>query len=533
MIDRRANRAVLIPERRFVSANADELRLAAIDVGSNSIHMVIAQTDASGGLTTLWRLKEMVGLGRNSFPSHRLSPLVMDRAMATLSRFLEETHRRQAEQVIAVATSAVREAENGGEFIQRVRRELGLRIQVVSAAEEARLIYLGVRHAVDLGSGPHLIFDIGGGSAEFIVGDAQQASVLQSRKLGAARMTNRFIKSDPITPRQREALLAHYEAELGPLMETIREHKPIRAIGTSGTLENLASMSGSGEVRGQPKVLNRSELEELVEHLMKSRAKDRARMRGLDEKRQDQILAGALLAVEVMRRLELKQMEISPVALREGMLLDHLSRHRPELQIRREIPDVRRRSVVDLGRRCHWHRAHAEHVAMLCLQLFEQLKPLHRLGRPHRELIEYAALLHDIGAMIDPRGHHKHSGYLIRNGGLQGFTSLEIQIIAGIARYHRKVRPQMRHHRYAALPKAARRVVRVGAALLRIADGLERTNGRVIQSVRSRVTARGVEVTLENQGDAELEVWSARSRSSLFRRVFDCPILLVCKNARR
>ena len=175
---------------RTTSATAadvrESMRLAAIDVGSNSVHMVVAQADADGGVTTLWRMKEMVGLGRMSFPSRRLSREAMDRAIAVLARFKQAAMQRQSEKIIAVATSAIREAVNGGDFIERVKRELGLWVRIVSARDEARLIYLAVRHAVPMKSRPHLIIDVGGGSVEFIVGDERRAVMLESRKLGAA-----------------------------------------------------------------------------------------------------------------------------------------------------------------------------------------------------------------------------------------------------------------------------------------------------------------------------------------------------------
>lgn len=503
-------------------AKRGELRLAAIDVGSNSIHMVIAQADPDGGLTTLWRVKEMVGLGRMSFPSHRLSVQAMERAMATLRRFCAEAQRRQCEQVLAVATSAVREANNGGEFIERVRRELGLHVRVVSARDEARLIYLGVRHAMGLEGGPHLIIDIGGGSVEFIVGRHDRPLLLESRKLGAARMTAKFIKSDPIAPGELKAMLAHFDAELSPLIETIRGHHPVRAIGTSGTMENLVAMCESnGSAKGEGSAtLSRSALSQLVADLLESRAADRATIKGLDDQRKDQILAGAILANELFRRLDIKQMELCRSALREGILIDHLLRHRPELRIRREVPDPRRRAVLDLARRCHWNREHSQQVARLCLRLFDQLKPLHGLGTRQRELIEYGALLHDIGWLIGREKHHKHSLYLILNGELKPFTEGEVRVIANIARYHRKAMPAESHTEFAALPDKDQFTVRVGAALLRLADGLDRTNGSVVSSLRCRVGPRKVEVRVNSRGDAELEIWSAGSRSALFEKVF-------------
>src|SRR5688572_9026363 len=237
----------------------DELRVAAIDVGSNSIHMVVAQVDSSGGISILWRVREMVGLGRISFPSKRLTKLAMDRATMTLRRFMVEAQRWHCEDVVAVATSAVREAENGGEFIERARAQLGVHVRVVSARDEARLIYLGVRHARDLRAGPNFILDIGGGSVELILADAEKPLLLESRKLGAARMTARYLKSDPPEPKEVKALLAHYEDELGPVLNAVRQLKPRRFIATSGAILNLAAMTArnrdASEVDdGQPRL---------------------------------------------------------------------------------------------------------------------------------------------------------------------------------------------------------------------------------------------------------------------------------------
>jgi len=424
------------PKAGGARPDGDLIRLAAIDIGSNSIHMVFAQAETDGSITMLGRMKEMVGLGRASFPARRLTTRVMDLAAETMRRFVHSARRRQCEKIVAAATSAVRESENGGDFIERVRRELGLHVKVLSARDEARLIYLGVRHAVDLSAGPHLIMDVGGGSAEFVVADHAKAFVLESRKLGAARMTASFVHSDPVGAKDLKRLLAHYEAELAPLVEQVRPYRLVRAIGCSGTLENIAAMCGGARDAngdGLAGVIERRKLERVVGGLLESTSAERAHLRGLDSQRQDQIVAGALLVSEVFKRLDLKELHITRSALREGLLVDYLERHLPELVIRRQVPDPRRRSVMDLGRRCDWHPAHAEHVARLSLMLFDQLRPLHKLGKAQRELIEYGAMLHDIGWHIAGTRHHKHSMYLVLHGDLKGFTAEETAIIANIA----------------------------------------------------------------------------------------------------
>lgn len=516
---------------RTASAARDSLRLAAIDVGSNSVHMVVAQADTDGAITTLWRMKEMVGLGRISFPSRRLSKEAMDRAITALARFKQAAQQRQCEKIIAVATSAIREAENGGDFIQRVKQELGLYVRVISAREEARLIYLAARHATRMGDRPHLVIDIGGGSVEFIVGDEHRAVMLESRKLGASRMTAQFIKSDPISAEDQKKLLKHYDEILSPLSEAILSHKPIKTLGTSGTLESIAAMCGSpvtsnghGETSA---VIERAKFEDILAKLLKSDTKDRSGMRGLDDQRRDQILAGAMLVNELFKRLHLRRIEICGAALREGILLDYLARHLPEMTIRREVPDPRRRSVIDLARRCDWHKTHSEHVAKLCLELYDDLRQLHGLGGIERELIEYGALLHDIGWHIGRNGHHKHSMYLIANGDLKNFTEEEITVIANIARYHRKAEPKKSHDSYTSLSSWGRRVVDVGASLLRLADGLDRSHVGAITKLQCRIREDRVKCLLSARSDAELEIWGARRKMGLFEKVFGRKIKFV------
>ncbi len=514
---------------RRINASEHLIRLAAIDVGSNSIHMIVAQADVDGSITTLWRNKEMVGLGRGSFPSHRLSQRLMDMAMESLWRCAESARRRQCEKIVAVATSAVREAENGGDFIERVRRELGLNLRVISAREEARLIYLGVRQVTDLKNGPNFIIDIGGGSTEFIVGDQQKAVLLESRKLGAARMTAQYIKSDPVDARDLKRLLAHYDEVLTPLCEQIAHLKPMRTIGTSGTLESLAAMcngrsNSSGRHNGEhaeAPIIEVDRLKRLVAELIESRSKDREKMRGLDTQRHDQIMAGAILVNEVFRRVGIKRLQIAGGALREGILIDYLERKLPDLIIRREVPDPRRRSVLDLARRCGWFAPHAEQVARLTGLLFDQLKPQHKLGVKPRELIEYGALLHDIGWHIHKSGHHKHSQYLILHGDLRGFSTEETAAIACIARYHRKSTPNDDHEIYADLSSEMKKTVRIGSALLRIADGMDRSHCRVITGLKVKARNKRLEVLIEGRGDAELDIWGARRKMDYLAELFD------------
>jgi exopolyphosphatase/guanosine-5'-triphosphate,3'-diphosphate pyrophosphatase len=512
-----------------------EFRVAAIDVGSNSLHMVIALADPDGAITTLFRMKEMVGLGRISFPSKRLTAEAMDRAIATLARFQQAARRRNCEKILAVATSAVREAENGGDFLTRARDELKLHIKMVSARDEAKLIYFGVRHGMEL-KAPTFIIDIGGGSVEFIVGDSSRAVMLESRKLGATRMTAKFIRNDPPTDAELKSLLACYDKELTPICEQVAALRPVETIGTSGTMENLAAMCATlfGESKHMPAgnpsavgVIERDSLEKLVAKLTGSKSQARAEIKGLDDQRKDQIIAGAVLVLELLRRLKIDRITVIKSALREGIMVEYLSRHLPDLRIRRDVPDPRRRSVLDLARRCEWNPVHSEQVARLCIDLFDQLKPLHHLGSRARELIEYATLLHDIGWHIGKSEHHKHSRYLIRHGDLKGFTAEEIEIMGNIARYHRGSLPKEHKGAFGKLGRRAKSFVRAGTALLRLADGLDRSHCSVVSSLSCSIHKKKVVIQIKTRGDAELEIWGGMQKAVMFTDVFGHALEIV------
>jgi exopolyphosphatase/guanosine-5'-triphosphate,3'-diphosphate pyrophosphatase len=330
-----------------------------------------------------------------------------------------------------------------------------------------------------------------------------------------------------MTKAERAGLLAHYDSELIPLCKSIEALRPVKVIGTSGTLENVAAMCGSEPSHNGEStmaVIERGPLEKLVEELVDSRSKDRAKIHGLDDGRKDQIIAGALLVQELFTRLHIKRIHICPAALREGILLDYLSRHLPDLAIRKEVPDARRRSVLDLARRCDWHRTHSEQVARLAMMFYDELKPLHGFGSEARELIEYGAMLHDIGWHIARDGHHKHSMYLILNGDLKNFSREEVAIIANIARYHRKSTPKKKHDSYQSLSGRARRIVDVGASILRLADGLDRSHSSVIQNIRCKIEDKSVRCILTARSDAELEIWGARRKMKWFNQVFKTSI---------
>lgn len=500
------------------------MRIAAVDVGSNSIHMVVAQVEADGRFHVLDRAKEMVRLGRRTLSKGRLSPQAIDAGVRTLAAFRTLAERQGVTRITAVATSAVREAVNGGDFIKKVQDDVGLRVKVIPGREEARLIYLGVRHAVDLSGKPTLIVDIGGGSVEFILIEGGEPVSLESFKIGVARLSERFFRSDPPKPDEVGALERALADQLDPMLNEFRKRGVRRVVGTSGTLLNLVAIAG--HQRGEPPDLHlnnfaatAAEIGKVRRLLLRASRDERLRIKGLDAKRADLIVAGAVLTGYVLARLGAKQLVACTWALREGVLLDFIARHRKGIEEIETYDTPRGRSVARLARHLGETGPHGPRIARLALRLFDQLAPDLPVEQSARELLEYAALLHDVGHHIDHQNHHRHSYYLVTNGELHGFTRDELEIIGLVARYHRKSAPKASDPEYRALAQKPRATVRVLSAILRVADGLDRTHFGVVRDVA--VIRRGERMTLQltTAGDAQLELWEARQRVGLLEDV--------------
>jgi exopolyphosphatase/guanosine-5'-triphosphate,3'-diphosphate pyrophosphatase len=500
-------------------------KFGAIDIGTNSIHLVMVEISPEGDFRILGQDKQMVQLGKGGFVDHRLTARAMSDGLAALARFLKMAQLKGVERLRAVATSAVREATNGGDFVEAVRQTLGLDVRVLSVEEEARLIYLAVRHAVDLGASDNLIIDIGGGSIELIVGNAARPELLLSAKLGSLRLAELFLRSDPPTAGQIKAMRRHIEDQLSPIVRQLGERRFARCIATSGTFQMLATVfahrRGVKDIDPVMRLrVRRAELKALRGELSGMTRAERLRTPGVDERRIDTLYPAAILLLTLMRLLRVSEFEYCDMAMREGIIIDHIAGHRAHLLARAAWPDPRSRSVVQLAERCGYAKAHAEQVARLGLMIFDQLRPLHGLDDGHRDLLRFACLLHDVGYLISSNGHHKHSYYLIRNGRLQGFTEQEVEVLANVARYHRKGRPRPSHYSWRQLDKPDRRVVRKLAAILRIANALDRTHYSVVDGVTCRLLPGEVEMVVQAGRDAELELWTARHKAEMFEREF-------------
>jgi exopolyphosphatase/guanosine-5'-triphosphate,3'-diphosphate pyrophosphatase len=433
-----------------------------------------------------------------------------------------------------VATSAVREAANRDEFVRRAREEAGVEVEVISGVEEARLIHLGVLQAVPVFDRQHLTVDIGGGSTEFVVAKGDDVHVARSVKLGAIRLTDRFFSGGIVKPRQVRDCRAYVDSYLAPLAREIEPWGFEVAVGSSGTINAVAAMiehaRGRDPSRGVNNVVfTRAELGDLVEQLVSARTPE-ARLEqvpGLDPRRADIIVGGAVLLEEIFDTLHIRSMTASEYALREGTLLN-LARQQHEDAFH-HLSDIRRQGVTRVQELFERDREHVEHSTDLALRLFDASRLVHGLGTSERDLLEAGGLLHNIGLFISHSAHHKHSYYVIRNSDqLVGFTDHEIEIMALVARYHRKGLPSTRHAEFGALDEHDRRSVALLAGMLRVGIALDRTHSHVVRDISCR-TDRGQLVATAHVragADAALELYTAEQRKDLLETTLGMPLVL-------
>lgn len=510
--------------------------LAAIDIGTNSIHLVVARVAAGGRFEVVTTAKEMVRLGSSGTDMKRLAPKALDRGIEALERFRLMAEAAGAP-VRAVATSAVREAENQATFIERARTEAGVEVEVISGFEEARLIHLGVLQAVPVIDLHALVVDIGGGSTELVVGHHGEALAAASLKLGAIRLTRRFFPRERIKKAEVEACRAYIRSTLVPFFREAKAHRIDVVVASSGTATAVAAMASAARGEEPPTTFNlhevtADEVGEVVDRLVSAKSlAARKRIEGLDPSRADIVPAGAMILHEVLKEVGAGSLVISGYALREGVLLDTLQRI--EGGSLHHLHDLRRRSVLHLADLCDDDQLHSERVAELALELFDGTASLHGLDLQCREYLEAAALLANVGLFVSHAQHHKHTYYVIRNSEhLSGFTDREIELIALVARYHRKSAPKKKHAEFARLPPDDQEIVRALAGLLRVAIALDRTHAGAVAAVQVAVDEDGehVEVGLvpEDAGaDLTLERYTADERKSLLEDVLAADVEIV------
>ena len=505
------------------------MRIAAIDIGTNSIHMIVVQLRPDLSFEVIDREKEMVRLGAGGLDGRALTPEAMHAALQVLSSFRRLAESHKVDEVIAVATSATREAENGGEFLQAITEQTGIRPRVISGTEEARLIHLAAVYGVSVPGDVAVVIDVGGGSVEVTRGAGPAIELGKSFKLGVIRLTERFVKSDPLDSRDERKLVRHIDAEIGKYLHQVARGGFERVIGTSGTILSLGAVASAadGLPPGAP-LRNRrftaKQIRRVRKDLVALDLEERLRVPGLEPRRADLAVAGAILLDEILRRLGAGEITLCDLSLREGLVLDYIARHRKEIAQADRYPDVRRRSVFELAERCNYWPEHSQHVARLAVGLFDQTRAIHGLTDREREWLEYAAILHDIGVHISYEGHHKHSYYLVTNGDLRGFEPHEIETIALVARYHRQATPKRKHDGFRDLGRRQRRTVRTLAAILRLAESLDRSHAQTITGLELHDRGDDDLLQLRTSGDAELELWASARHAAPFERLTRKPL---------
>jgi exopolyphosphatase / guanosine-5'-triphosphate,3'-diphosphate pyrophosphatase len=507
------------------------LKLAAIDIGSNSIKLIVVDAAASDSFAVLAREKEVVRLGHDTLREGFLSAEAVGRAAETVKRFRSIAEARGAERVLAIATASVREATNAAEFIEEVERRAGVRVEVLSGVEEARLIGVAASHGCAPSAGaPLLNIDIGGGSTEISLMREGQPVQLFSVRLGCVGLTESFLAGDPPKARELRAMRQEIRAALERPAREMRGARWVYATGTSGTAiavgEVLRLRDAAREEQGaQPAGagIAFARLERLNEKLAGMTLAERRGVPGVSGQRAEIVVAGGQILEGAMRALGINYLRSCDYALREGVVIDAL--RELEAEALPPLPgesDPRLRGVHAVGRRFGYEEAHARQVARLSEQIFDALAEDFGLTRHHRLLLSAAALLHDAGYHIASDGHHKHALYLIRNSELTGFSEAEREVVANVARYHRGATPKERHAEYASLNEHDRQTVCRLGAILRVADAFDRSHDSRVRHLRVAREDGAVQIRLLAAEDCEREIFAAEQKRDLFEQVFGC-----------
>jgi exopolyphosphatase/guanosine-5'-triphosphate,3'-diphosphate pyrophosphatase len=503
------------------------VRLAVVDIGSNTAHVVVVDGHADGAFRPVASERAVLRLADAAFPSLIVPERDADRLVETVARMQEFATSHGAEALVAFATSAIREATNGMDVLGRVRAETGIQVAVLPGAEEARLTYVAARAWAAQSAQRLLVIDIGGGSLEVAGGQSERPEFAESLPLGASRLTRRFVRSDPPRNEDLAQLRVHALTLLGPLAAVVRAGRWDLACATSKTLRTLANVAetlpdvpspsrafGFAGVDGRTAPILTDETVNIVAgSLAKTSLRERSRLEGLDRLRAGNVVAGSQLAALVMQAFGINRVVLAPWALREGLIIEHLQQAAGAADGATVGNGQRLASVLGFAHRHSWDEAHSRRVADLAVSIFNQTTALHGLDGEYRELLYFAGLLHDVGCTVSQSAHHKHSLYIIGNANLEGFSERELQLMANVARYHRKALPAEHHTEYMALPDADRALVRRLASLLRLADGLDLDHSQVVSSVKVTVSRREVSILVQSVDDPRMAI-SAGSRNA-------------------
>jgi exopolyphosphatase/guanosine-5'-triphosphate,3'-diphosphate pyrophosphatase len=503
-------------------------RLAAIDIGSNSIKLAVVEAAASDSFTIVGREKEPLRLGERTLREQRLSQEAINQSIQAITRFRDIANTRSVERIIVVATAAVREADNSREFASAIKKATGLRVDVLSAVEEARLIGIAAAQSFNLNQGSLLNIDIGGGSTELSLMQDNQPRKLFSVKLGSVGLTERFIAHDPPTAKELRKLRNEIRAALERPVRELKGERWQISSATSGTALALNACLNFQEDPAKPKpeisVKKLAGFNQLAARLTTT---ERAKLPLISPQRAEILVAGGQILEGVMEALKIKSLSPCEFSLREGVIIDYL--REIEVESLPPVPDVADpllKGVFAVGRRFGYEENHALQVSALAEKLFDSLTPIYGFKRHWRTWLSAAALLHDIGYHISHESHHKHSYYLIRNSEMTGFTEAERNIIANIARYHRNSFPKEKHYTFVTLNEAERAIVWKMGAILRLADALDRGYESRVRDIKFTQKNGLLNLKLVSGEDCESEYAAIEKKKDMFEAAFGCELVL-------
>ena len=502
---------------------------AVIDAGSNAIRLQIATVDQPGTYRIIEQDRRPVRLGHKVFETGALDPSSRTSALEVLKRYKSVADRHGATSIRAIATSAMREARDSASFIEEVA-QLGITLEVLSEEDEARLISVGILSGLKFDPPLGLFMDIGGGSVELAVGNHSKTIALFSVPLGAVRLTERFLKHDPPTEKELESLDQFVKQKLGPASRRLVREKYTMVFGSGGTMTSLAEMDAriTGETQHESLyVLRRARLKSLFDLLRSQPLHERVASIAGDPKRADILVAGAGVLLAIMVQMELDYVFVSGRGLRDGLMVDLLSRNHPAYAGTWTEEAKRSESVEEVGEKYNYDKAHSQQVARLAQSLFAQMRERHGLPDRYSSLLHAAAMLHDIGLFVAYSKHHKHSYYLIKSWSTSSFDAAELEVVANIARYHRKSHPGPKHLPYMELSPSQQDVVRKLSSILRVADGLDYGRQARVQDLQIKTRpGKVLEIKLSGTGDMIDEIHSASGKAGLMSEVYGMKVVI-------
>jgi exopolyphosphatase/guanosine-5'-triphosphate,3'-diphosphate pyrophosphatase len=505
------------------------VRVAAIDVGTNSIHLLVADINPDGSVQFVEKTRVQVELGTGGLVDSVITKEAFERGLLAMQGFKETCDNFGVMDITAAATSAVREASNGNNFVQAIREKTGVHVRPISGHEEAQLIYLGAREAIDFSDGRTLVFDLGGGSTEFILCDVEQSLILESLPLGHIRLADECHTSDPLSDEDYIRLKEASNTQLSLLRRRVQPDDFRNLIATSGAARCLARMAtiARGDVvpeHDHGLIVNRAEIDHFVHEFRRLPREQYGELAGIDNRRRRTLPAAAVIIRQIMKKLRKDRLVTSERSLLDGLMVHWMLQHRPEVSLSKTVADPRRRAVLSLLQRYGAHENHSRQVARLALRFFDETGQIHGLRIDDRRTLEFATLLHDIGHHIAGKDHNKHGAYLIRHSRMYGFTAPEIDILANIVHYHRGSRPSSSDAHYASLSAQDRRRVKVLAGIVRLADALDRSHEQPVIDVTVTTSPQAINVKALSRAPADLERWAAERRKSLLQSALNLPI---------